>query len=386
MTKTIAGGAAGQQDEVTIEVECDGTALTPDFIIHADTPAGTTSMTYTGIPADSVCTATETVDGHTSTIAAAVTGDNGTPITIPPGGTADAAITDTYTDVSGQLVVNKIITGDGADLHGPITVHVECPTGTPLTPDFTIPAGDPSTSHTYTGLAPGVQCTVTETADGAISGIVDVATTIDQPPPISASGSVEANVTDDYTALIGSLTVTKTIGGPAAGQQGSVTIGVLCVGVPLSQTPPFVIPAGATGPQSRTYPGSPLDTKCFVFEIARRSHEHRCGHRDEPRANRHDNGGGHHRHCHGHLHAATRLHHRRQDPRRAVRRAAGPDHHPRDLPRRGPEPDPRLHDPSRHGCRPAAALLQQRPGRVDVYRHRDRRRGDEYRDDHGDRG
>ena len=165
-------------------------------------------------------------------------------------------------------MVNKIITGNGADLHGPITIHVECPTGTPLTPDFTIPAGDPSTSHTYTGLAPGVQCTVTETANGAISGIVDVATTFVQPPPISASGSVEATVTDDFTALVGSLTVTKSIGGPAAGQQGPITIKVFCVGVPITQTPPFQILAGATGPQSHTYTGIPDGTKCFVFETA----------------------------------------------------------------------------------------------------------------------
>ena len=268
VTKTIAGGAAGLQDAVTIEVECDGTPLTPDFTIPAGTTGTVSSPPYTGIPADSVCTATETSDGHTSTIAAEVTGDNGTPVTIPPGGTAHAAIIDTYTDVSGQLVVNKIITGNGADLHGPITIHVECPTGTPLTPDFTIPAGDPSASHTYTGLAPGLQCTVTETANGGIGGVVDVATTIDQPPPISASGSVEANVTDDYTALVGSLTVTKTIAGPAAGQQGPVTIGVLCIGVPASQTPPFQITAGVTGSLSHTYTGIPDGTKCLVFETA----------------------------------------------------------------------------------------------------------------------
>jgi hypothetical protein len=267
VTKTIAGGAAGDQGPVTIEVECDGTPLTPDFTIGAGA-TGSPSMTYTGIPADSVCTATETVDGHTSTVAVQVTGDNGTPVTIPPGGTASAAITDTYTDVSGQLVVNKIITGDGAGQQGPITITVSCPGVNPgLTPDFTIPAGATSTSRTYPGLPPGVQCTVTETENGAVSGVVDVTTTIDQPPPISVSGSVEADVTDDYTALLGSLTVTKTIAGSAAGQQGQVTIGVLCPGVPVTQTPPFVIPAGATGTQSHTYEDLPVGTNCLVFEI-----------------------------------------------------------------------------------------------------------------------
>jgi hypothetical protein len=213
-----------------------------------------------------VCTATETADGHTSTIAAEVTGDSGTPITIPPGGTETAAITDTYTDVSGELVVNKTVTGNGAGQQGPITISVECPTGTPL-PDFTIPAGGTSASHVYTGLAPGVQCTVTETETGTIAGVVTVTPTISQPPPISASGSVESSVTNDATALTGSLTVTKSIEGPAAGQQGQVTIGVRCDGVPLSQTPPFTIAAGATGSPGRTYTGIPDGTICRIFEI-----------------------------------------------------------------------------------------------------------------------
>ena len=267
VTKTIGGDAAGQQGAVTISVECNGTPLTPDFTISAGTPAGSvTSPPYTGIPAGSVCSATETTDGHTSTTAAEVTGDSGTPITIPPGGTGTATITDTYTDVSGQLVVNKTITGNGAGQQGPITIHVECPTGTPL-PDFTIAAGESSASHTYTGLAPGVQCTVTETDTGSVAGVVDVTPTIVQPPPIVSGGSVESTVTDDVAALTGSLTVTKSIAGPAAGLQGPVTIGVVCNGVPLSQTPPFTISAGATGSPTRTYTGIPNGTPCRIFEI-----------------------------------------------------------------------------------------------------------------------
>src|SRR5262249_1286984 len=148
-----------------------------------------------------------------------------------------------------------------------ITIHVECPTGTPL-PDFTIPAGESSASHTYTGLAPGVQCTVTETETGAITGVVDVTPTIVQPPPIVSRGSVESTVTDDVAPLPGSLTVTKSIEGPAGGQQGQVTIGVFCNGVPSSQTPPFVIDAGATGSPAHTYTGIPNGTLCRIFEIA----------------------------------------------------------------------------------------------------------------------
>ena len=38
--KTIAGPGAGHQGEIRIHSECDGTALTPDFVIPAGTPGG----------------------------------------------------------------------------------------------------------------------------------------------------------------------------------------------------------------------------------------------------------------------------------------------------------------------------------------------------------
>ena len=126
-----------------------------------------------------------------------------------------------------------------------------------------------STSKTYPGLPPGSACTVTETANGAITGVVDVATTIAQPPAIEAHGSVEANVTDTYTLVTGPLVVTKNIAGAAAGSQGAVTIRVVCPGVPVSSTPAFVISAGSpAGPTSHTYDGIPIGTKCLVFETA----------------------------------------------------------------------------------------------------------------------
>ena len=151
-----------------------------------------------------------------------------------------------------------------------MTIHVAC-TGVDasLTPDFTIPAGGSSNSQTYPGLPPGTPCTVTETADGAISGVVDVTTTgSPQHVTIPASGSVEADITDTYT--VGSLVVNKTIDGPSAGQQGDVAIRVRCTGVPAAQTPDFLIPAGtpAGTTSSHEYAGIPGGTTCSVFEIA----------------------------------------------------------------------------------------------------------------------
>ena len=82
--KTIAGPAAGSQGQVTIHTVCDGTALTPDFVVASGTPAGTSSRTYTGIPSGSLCTITETANGteRTTNVLVDVTGD-GQQVTIP---------------------------------------------------------------------------------------------------------------------------------------------------------------------------------------------------------------------------------------------------------------------------------------------------------------
>ena len=45
---------------------------------------------------------------------------------------------------------------------------------------------------------------------------------------IGAGGTGQANLTDTYDYTPGSLTVTKAIAGSAAGQQGQITIQVVC--------------------------------------------------------------------------------------------------------------------------------------------------------------
>ncbi len=63
----------------------------------------------------------------------------------------------------------------------------------------------------------------------------------------------------------GQLVVNKTIGGPAAGQQGQIVIVVTCDGTPLQ--PPFVIPAGTpAGTLSQTYSPIAADSVCTVVE------------------------------------------------------------------------------------------------------------------------
>ena len=82
---------------------------------------------------------------------------------------------------------------------------------------------------------------------------------------VPAGGVATAELLDTYTFVPGSLTVTKTISGPSAGEQGPITIGVNCDGLPL---PEFTITAGATGPQSHTYDNIPAGLTCTVTEEA----------------------------------------------------------------------------------------------------------------------
>ena len=63
----------------------------------------------------------------------------------------------------------------------------------------------------------------------------------------------------------GSLIVSKTIAGSAAGQQGPVTISVTCNGTALDD---FVIPAGTAGDQSRTYDDIETPATCEITETA----------------------------------------------------------------------------------------------------------------------
>ncbi len=262
VTKAIGGTAAGKQGEVTIVPTCNGTKLDA-WVIKAGTAAGSVTQTYPAIPAGASCSVTETVDGHTSTVAVAVSG-SGQEVTIPANGTATATVTDTYTDVPGSLVVNKTITGNAAGKQGQVTIGVTC-SGTAL-PDFVIPAGvDAGTvSKSYTGIAAGSSCTVTESADGHTSTVSVAQTGSGQQVTVPAAGAATATVTDTYSDVPGAFVVRKTIAGPAAGEQGQIVIVPTCDGV---QLPSFVIPAAApAGDMTRTYPGIAAGASCSAAE------------------------------------------------------------------------------------------------------------------------
>ncbi len=262
--KTVAGPAAGHQGPVTIVVECGGIVLSPAFSIDAGAPAGTSSHTYSNIPAGSTCTVDETHDGHTSAVTVTVTGD-GQQVTIPSGSSVTAKITDTYDYVPGQLVVNKSIAGPGTGLQGEVVIRPTC-SGTAL-PAFTIPAGAPAgeRSKTYDNIAAGSVCTINETSNGQNSAVTVTVTGNGQQVTVPAGDVVDADLTDTYALNPGSLVVDKTIAGSGAGLQGPITINVTCVADGVTTTlSPFNIPAGATGTPSHTYTGIAGNSVCTI--------------------------------------------------------------------------------------------------------------------------
>ena len=264
--KTIAGPAAGQQGPITIHTVCDGTALTPDFVIPAGTPAGDRTKQYDHIAAPATCTVTETADGHTSTVSVVV-GGSGQTVTVSPGLVVEADISDTYGLVPGQLEVTKTIAGPLAGQQGPITVHTVC-NGAALSPDFVIPAGAAGDrSQVYSGIPTPSTCVVTETANGATSTVSATVTGSPQTTTIPPGGAGAAHIKDTYGPAPGSLLITKTIAGPFAGRQGPVTIHVVCNGTALS--PDFVIASGtAAGSVSQSFDGIPAGSVCTVAETA----------------------------------------------------------------------------------------------------------------------
>ncbi len=267
VTKTITGPAAGSQGQVVIHTVCNGTPL-PDFVIAAGTPAGNQSHIYSNIPTPADCVVTETTDGQTNTVSVDVTGSPQTPATIPGGGAGAAHISDTYRFTFGSLLVRKTITGPGAGQQGEITIHTEC-NGTALTPDFVIDPRTPAGEQfkRYDEIPAGADCIVTETADGHTSAVSVVVEGSGQTVSVPAGGVVEAYLSDAFGLVPGQLAVTKTVAGPAAGQQGRAVIHTVCNGTAL--TPDFVIPATTpAGNRSHIYSHVPTPANCVVTETA----------------------------------------------------------------------------------------------------------------------
>jgi Domain of unknown function (DUF5979) len=117
------------------------------------------------------------------------------------------------------------------------------------------------------GHVPGSVCIVVETADGHSTTVTATVTGNAHKATVGAGEEVPVHIADLYADTPGSLTVTKTIAGEAAGKQGPVAILVAC-GEPAVDFA-FLIPAGAAaGSVKRSFDGIPAGSKCIVTETA----------------------------------------------------------------------------------------------------------------------
>ena len=195
VTKTIAGGAAGDQGAVTLHVSCDN-GLERDIDIDANEPAGDTATTIEGLPVGAECTVTEPTNGSSASVSVTTTYD-GNPATIVADEIAGVTVTNTYETVLSSLVVTKTIAGGAAGDQGAVTLHVSCDNG--LERDIDIDANEPAgdTATTIEGLPVGTVCTVTEPTDGSSAGVSVTTDIVGSPATITAE-EVGVDVTNTY--------------------------------------------------------------------------------------------------------------------------------------------------------------------------------------------
>ena len=236
-------------------------------------PAGTRRpapllRSYPGIAAGSTCTVTETGNGASGRARC----HRGQPANggHSANGTGIANVTDTYSNVPipvGSLTVTQEHNRPGGRPAGPVTVTASC-NGRALSPTLDIPAGATGVhSQTYPNIPAGSVCSATAGPDGGTS-TVQVSVHGRRPYSQHPGGRRRDVASQTLTHSLGaSLVVTKTITGPAAGQQGAVTVQTVCNGSALS--PELTVPAGAAaGIYSQTYGDIPAGSACTVHETA----------------------------------------------------------------------------------------------------------------------
>ena len=154
---------------MTIKVSCDGTELSPELRVDKMRGPGTTARLTQDPGRLNVQRHRDRRREHQHR-QRAISGDNGTSVTVPAGGTANRHITDTYTHATGSLEVNKLIAGPAAGDQGQVKISVSC--GGAALADFVIPAGPTQPiSKTYDDIPAGSTCTIDETVNGATSTV-----------------------------------------------------------------------------------------------------------------------------------------------------------------------------------------------------------------------
>ena len=169
----------------------------------------------------------------------------------------------------GSLTVTKSIEGPAAGGQDEVVISIDCGPGYQFT--FNIPAESTGTaSETFTDIPAGRVCTIAEPTNGTNASVAVSTTIVPTAVTIPSGTAATATVTDTYTFTSGTLVVTKTNTGEAAGAQGEVTISVVCTldgATVLNET--VTIPEGTLTPEAAEFPNVAVGSSCAVTETAR---------------------------------------------------------------------------------------------------------------------
>ncbi|QDP96805.1 DUF11 domain-containing protein [Microlunatus elymi] len=298
LTKAIGDHAVDQDGNAvsygpfSFDVDCTflgdpvyATGYSADKPMTATFNAGET-VTFTGLPAGSECTATETDNGGASSTEWSLNGNDYTDgdtakLTLDPNGDG-GAVTNEVSFRNDfpvtQLLIKKDVTGPGASRYGagPFTVHLHCinPNNDAVVYDDDIVlGGDEPLSKTVTDLYDGASCQVTETANGGANS-----TTIDPDGPFTVTGDDADNpvtVTVDNSFEVAPVEVTKELAGFGrirVPRGTTYEVELTCTRQVNGETVPVDIPGGATrtltyrSQMTVLYRGLPVGATCQLAE------------------------------------------------------------------------------------------------------------------------
>ncbi|GEK20816.1 DUF5979 domain-containing protein [Cellulomonas xylanilytica] len=237
------------------------------------------TVTYTELPVGARCVVSETdAAGATSTTISRTVILAGPGTTVVPADDAEPVlITVTNTYDLGALVVDKVVTGEGADLYGtgPFQVTLTCtfrdePVDVPGGATRTLVPGSPAT---YDQLPVGARCVVTEPGTGGATSTT-VSTVDDGAPGVVTVAGDPQSLTVTNTFDVGEVRVVKSLSGAdAPTHEGDVfTVSLACTQQVDGATEPVAVPGGPTRTLSEAggwvavYEDLPQGATCVVTE------------------------------------------------------------------------------------------------------------------------
>ncbi len=198
INKTVTG-YAGFTGSFPVSVSCTGETSLRTGTINYPTPG---SITFSGIPAGSICTVTEgTLPAAPGAWTWGAIAYSGNGATIPPGGIATVGITNTLIPPPnyGYFYFTKTVNGDLTGWTGGLFPFTVTCNGQATSLSLTLPASGGSVSSQVFGpFNPGVTCSV---AEGTLPAAGTYATWVNSPSyaptsgPVTIQGSATATVT-----------------------------------------------------------------------------------------------------------------------------------------------------------------------------------------------